>query len=232
MDLMNPIPLPETETGLHELQIAMASVVRGEPLQKTVRYVAGVDAAYGDTSSVAAAVIYDFVNEAIVETQVVQDKTAAAYIPGGFALREVPPTLCALERLVHPVDLIICDGQGVAHPRGFGLACHVGVSFDVPTIGCGKTRLFGEMIGELGAARGSHRPLMAGQRTIGAEVRTQNNVKPVYVSVGHKITLKEAIDWTVRLALRFRLTEPIRAADHACRAALKTIEQDEETHSP
>lgn len=232
MDLINPFPLPETEADLHDLQIAMASGVRSEPLQKTVRYVAGGDVAYGETSSVAAAVIYDAVDDAIIETQIVQDELAAAYIPGGFALREVPPTLCALERLVHPVDLIICDGQGVAHPRGFGLACHVGVSFDVPTIGCGKTRLFGEMIGELGAARGSHRPLMAGQSTIGAEVRTQNNVKPVYVSVGHKITLKEAIDWTVRLAPRFRLTEPIRAADHACRKALIAIGSDEETHSP
>lgn len=231
MDLINLIPLPETEADLHDLQSAMASKVRAEPLQKAVRYVAGVDVAYGETSSVAAAVAYDAVDGAIVETQIEQDELAAAYIPGGFALREVPPTLRVLERLKHPVDLIICDGQGVAHPRGFGLACHVGVSFDVPTIGCGKTRLFGEMIGELGATRGLHRSLMASQSTIGAEVRTQDNVKPLYVSVGHKITLNEAIDWTVRLAPRFRLTEPIRAADHACRAALKAIEQDEETHS-
>jgi deoxyribonuclease V len=109
---------------------------------------------------------------------------------------------------------VICDGQGIAHPRRFGLASHLGVLFDVPCIGCGKTLLLGEHA-PLAHNRGARSPLMDKDETIGAALRTQDGVNPLYISVGHRISLDSACNWILRLAPHYRLPEPIRQADQA-----------------
>jgi deoxyribonuclease V len=116
--------------------------------------------------------------------------------------------------------LIVCDGQGIAHPRRFGIASHLGVLFDVPTIGCAKTRLTGEA-GQPGPQRGSHAPLTDHGEVIGNVLRTQDNVKPIYVSIGHRISLSTACDWILKLSPHYRLPETTRKADQTVRRALK-----------
>ena len=126
----------------------------------------------------------------------------------------------ALAKLKNIPDLIICDGQGYAHPRRFGLACHLGVIFDIATIGCGKTRLLGEH--ELpGENRGDSAPLMDQDEIIGSVLRTQTKIKPIYVSVGHKISLATACDWVLTFSPKYRLPETTRQADQVVRMALK-----------
>src|SRR5512139_3311491 len=130
------------------------------------------------------------------------------------------PAICSLLQQVTVIpDLLICDGQGIAHPRRFGLACHLGVMFDVPTIGCAKTRLLGTGC-EPGMARGDSAVLLDRGEPVGCVLRTCSGVRPVYVSPGHRISVASACEWVLRLAPRFRLPQPLRLADQAARRAL------------
>jgi deoxyribonuclease V len=138
--------------------------------------------------------------------------TAFPYIPGFLSFREIPAVLDALEKLCPMPDLILCDGQGLAHPRRFGLACHLGVLTGIATIGVAKTRFIGEH-SEVGLDRGSWQPLLDKGETVGAALRTQTKVKPVYVSIGHKVNLTAAIDCVLRCAPKYRLPETTRSAD-------------------
>jgi deoxyribonuclease V len=117
-------------------------------------------------------------------------------------------------------DLLICDGQGIAHPRRFGLACHIGLMFDVPTIGCAKTSLVAHDA-EPDAQRGSSAPLLDQGETVGCALRTRSGVKPIYVSPGHRISVQTACEWALRLAARYRIPEPLHLADQAARRGLK-----------
>jgi len=137
-------------------------------------------------------------------------------------LRELPPIALALQQLQITPDLIACDGQGIAHPRRFGLACHLGVLFDVPTIGCGKTRLIGEAETPE-RHRGAAAPLVDHGEIVGSVLRTQDDIKPVFVSVGHKVSLLTACEWVLRLATEFRLPETTRQTDMRVRKALHLI---------
>ncbi len=186
------------------------------------RTVAGLDVAYhGDgTRLAAAAVVLDAATLAVVDTAVALGRPAFDYVPGMFAFREVPALLEALGRLTVRPDVLVCDGHGVAHPRRFGLACHLGVVTGVPTFGVGKTPLVGEWDG-LGPARGAWAPLVDGGEQVGAVVRTRGGVKPVFVSVGHGIGLAGAVALTLALSPRYRLPETTRAADRACRDGLQ-----------
>jgi deoxyribonuclease V len=133
------------------------------------------------------------------------------YVPGLLSFREAPVLLAALETLDTLPDVLLCDGQGFAHPRRFGLACHIGLWLEQPTIGCAKTRLRGHG-GEPGRERGCTVPLCEDDQVIGAIVRTRTAVKPLYVSVGHQITLPQAIEIVLQSAPRYRLPEPLRIA--------------------
>jgi deoxyribonuclease V len=178
-----------------------------------VRRVAGVDVSYdrGSPRLYAAVVVLDARSGEVVECAAARARAVFPYLPGYLSFRELPPLLEAIAKLRRRPDLILCDGHGRAHPRRFGFACHLGVLVDAPSIGCAKSRLVGTHH-EPGRRRGCHARLVDGGDTIGEVVRTQDGVKPVYVSVGHRVSLETARRWVLRLAPRHRLPEPIRAA--------------------
>ncbi|MGB0560385.1 MAG: deoxyribonuclease V [Spirulinaceae cyanobacterium] len=179
-----------------------------------VRYVAGLDAGFDKAQKLtrAAAVVLTFPELERVEAVTAQVSTAFPYVPGYLSFREIPALLAALEKLTTTPDLILCDGQGYAHPRRFGLACHLGVILDCPTIGVAKSRFIGEH-DAVPAAKGQWTPLRDRGETIGAVVRSRLNTKPIYVSIGHRIALETAIDYVLRCTPRYRLPETTRQAD-------------------
>lgn len=179
-----------------------------------IQRIAGVDVAYDKNSNklVAAAVVIDAKTHEIIEQSSAKDVAKFPYVSGLFSFRELPPIIDALNKLQTTPDLIVCDGQGIAHPRRFGLACHLGIIFDIPTIGCAKTCLIGEY-SEPNKTSGSSTPLIDNGEVIGTVLRTQENVKPVYVSCGHRISLKTASEWILKLSPRYRLPETTRLAD-------------------
>jgi deoxyribonuclease V len=184
-----------------------------------VRIVAGVDAWTEPAGERiwAAAVALGVPDLELRESAVVCRQVAVPYVPGFLSFREAPAALAALQCLRIRPDLLLVDGQGTAHPRRFGLACHIGVLAGMPAIGVAKSRLFGRYEPP-GAERGAWTPLVAGDETIGAVLRTRARTQPVFVSVGHRISLGTAIAHVLSCTPTFRLAEPIRLADRLSRA--------------
>ncbi|WP_186001069.1 endonuclease V [Streptomyces sp. IB201691-2A2] len=184
--------------------------------------VTGVDVAYDDERDVvvAAAVVLDASTLDVVAEATAVGQVPFPYVPGLLAFREIPAVVAALEALPCAPGLVVCDGYGLAHPRRFGLASHLGVLTGLPTIGVAKNP-FTFTYEEPGAPRGSASPLLAGEEEVGRALRTQAGVKPVFVSVGHRVTLGTACAHTLHLAPRFRQPETTRHADALCRRALK-----------
>ncbi|SEK85052.1 endonuclease V [Nonomuraea pusilla] len=179
--------------------------------------VAGLDVHYhGDDEVTAAVVVLDAATLDVAEQAVAHGRAAFPYVPGLFAFRELPALVSALERLTVTPDLLVCDGYGLAHPRGFGLACHIGVLTGLPSMGVGKTPFVGESEPPA-PERGSWTPITYGGATVGRAVRTRDGVRPVYVSQGHRISLDTATRQALLLAPRHRIPEPIRRADHLAR---------------
>jgi deoxyribonuclease V len=195
------------------LQEELAPKVRARDDHGDISTVAGVDVSYNKKSPwlYAAAVVLNARTLEIIEKVGTRQKAHFPYVSGYLSFREMPAVSRVLEKLRHRPDLVVCDGQGLAHPRRFGLACHLGVLFDVPAIGCAKTRLIGDFI-EPGKRRGAHRRLLHKGEIVGEVVRTRDGVKPVYVSVGHKVSLQTARKWVLRLAPKYRHPETTRAA--------------------
>jgi len=188
-------------------------VVRGDRLGP-VRRVAGVDVGFeqGGRVTRAAVAVLAWPALELVDRAVARRPTRFPYLPGLLSFREIPAVLEALEALEGPdPDLILCDGQGLAHPRRFGLACHLGLLLDRPTVGVAKTRLVGTHE-EPGPRKGDRAPLRDGEEVIGAVLRTREGVRPLYISIGHRVSLPTAVRWTLACATRYRLPEPIRAA--------------------
>ena len=174
------------------------------------RVVAGADVSYkGDVARAVFVVMRDLEP---VEQVVVDESVPFPYIPGLLSFREIPPLLSAWKRLQTVPDVIIVDGQGIAHPRRFGIASHLGLVLGVPTIGCAKSRLCGEY-DEPGPKRGSWSPLTHRGEQIGAALRTRDGCNVVYVSTGHRVSLESAISVVLACAPRYRLPEPQRLAD-------------------
>lgn len=182
-------------------------------LKSWPKTVAGVDCALSRDKKriIACAVILELPGFEPIETQNAAQKLTFPYIPGLLSFREAPVCIEAVEKLKKEPDLFLVDGQGIAHPRRFGLACHLGLFFDKPTIGCAKSRLTG-CFEEPALEKGSYSPLKKGNEIIGAVVRTRTNVKPVFVSVGNKCQLKDAIKITLNCTTRYRIPEPARLA--------------------
>ncbi len=176
-----------------------------------IRYIAGLDVGLEGEVARGAAIVLSYPNLELVESAIARAPIQFPYVPGYLSFREVPVLVKALESLAITPNLILCDGQGIAHPRRFGLACHVGIVTDIPSIGVGKTRLIG-IHQEPGTDKGSWSKLTHQGETIGAVVRTRANTKPVYVSTGHKISLESAIKWTLKCCPKYRLPETTRSA--------------------
>lgn len=183
-----------------------------------VRLVAGVDAHYDASgrATFAAVAVMRLPGLELEDRATARRSTTFPYVPGLLSFREAPAILDALERLGAAPDLLLVDGQGLAHPRRFGIACHVGVLADLPAIGVAKSRLVGAHE-EPGKERGDRAPLRHRGEVVGVVVRTRANTRPLYVSIGHRISLETAVDYVLRCSLRFRLPEPIREADRLSR---------------
>lgn len=208
------------------LQQQLAAQVEHSDRHAPLRSATGVDVAYAKDSDnlIAAAVTLDLSTLRVIEQVVVEDRARFPYVPGLFSFRELPPLVKALEQLESAPEVIVCDGHGYAHPRRFGLACHVGVLLDIPTLGCGKTLLAGVTRDSLDAARGAQVPLYDGDEVIGAVLRTQDGTRPVYVSTGHRLSLQSSCALVLRLCQDYRLPETTRAADQLVKRALKATQ--------
>jgi len=207
------------------LQRRLARLVRVAPIRGRVGTIAGVDCAFpaGGKSIIAAAVLCDAKSMEVIAAAEAVRPCEFPYVPGLLSFREAPAVIEAVSELPVRPDLLMCDGQGVAHPRGLGLASHVGLWLDIPTIGVAKSRLCGEHRSP-GVRRRCRRRLVYNGRVVGYVVRTRTAVKPLYVSVGHRITLAEAVRWTLRCARSFRLPEPTRKAhQHVTRTRSRRI---------
>ncbi|PLZ97893.1 endonuclease V [Fischerella thermalis CCMEE 5328] len=191
-----------------------AEVITSDQLQQPVQYVAGVDMGFeaDGTISRAAVAVLSFPELELQETSLARRPTSFPYIPGFLSFREIPAVLDALEKIKITPDLILCDGQGIAHPRRFGIACHLGVIVNISSIGVAKSLLVGKHE-ELPDTRGSWQPLIHKGEIVGAVLRTRVGVKPVYVSSGHRISLPTAIDYVLRCTPKYRLPETTRIAD-------------------
>ena len=205
-----------------EIQQEMALRVIHQWSDAPAHLVAAADCAYSGANSlcVAAVAVWDLQSRKEVETVTACSEFRFPYIPGLFAFREAPAVLTALERLGSRPQLLICDGHGIAHPRRFGLASHVGVLAGMPTIGCAKRLLCGTFV-DPDINRGSSSPLIDHGEVIGTALRTRDGVKPVFVSVGHLIDLPTAEQIVLVCTPRFRLPEPLRLAHRCAAEALK-----------
>ena len=182
-------------------------------LSGDIRIVAGADISCtrGDDRLFAAVVLLDAASLDVIEEATYTGKTSIPYIPGLLSFREGPALLRSFEKLRNRPDVILFDGQGIAHPRGFGLAAHMGLILDIPSVGCAKTRLVGTFR-EPGGRRGQLSPLLCNEKRIGAVLRTKDRVKPVFVSQGHRVSLESAVKIVLQCARRYRIPEPIRRA--------------------
>jgi deoxyribonuclease V len=192
--------------------------------------VTGVDVAYDDGRDLvaAAAVVLDAATLTVVEEATATGRVAFPYVPGLLAFREIPTVLAALDSLTAGPGLVVCDGYGRAHPRRFGLATHLGVLTGLPVIGVAKNP-FVHSYGALGPWRGDFVPLLADDgEEVGRALRTQDGVKPVFVSVGHRVSLDGACAHTLELARDHRIPESTRAADALCRRALREAVADQD----
>ena len=189
-------------------------VERRAPAGFAPEVVAGLDAAFprGGRECVAAAVAWSVRERRVVEERVARRPLTFPYVPGLLSFREAPAVLAALSELETPVDALLCDGHGLAHPRRFGLACHLGVLTGMPAVGCAKSVLVGTP-GDVGPARGSKGALEHRGERIGSVLRTRDRVRPVFVSIGHRVDLTSAERLVLACAIGFRLPEPIRRAD-------------------
>ncbi len=190
---------------------------RFEPLDRfgQIKVVAGADMAIDPQRDIAfgGVIVYSFPEMAEVERVWTRRRLSFPYVPGLLSFRETPVLLRAFAKLRHTPDLIFVDGHGYAHPRRFGIATHLGVVLDCPTIGCAKSILVG-VVEDLGNAAGSWAPLVDDSETIGAALRTREAVKPIYVSQGHRVSLQTAIRFTRAVSDGFRIPRPTRDADH------------------
>ncbi len=195
------------------LQEKLTRRVNLSPLRKKPRFVAGLDCALNkDKQQIyAAAVVFSFPQLELVETAAAKSPLVFPYVPGLLSFREAPVCLKAVEQLKHTPDVFLIDGQGVAHPRRLGLASHLGLFLNTPTIGCAKSRLIGTY-DEPKTEKGNFEWLYDKDEKIGAVVRTRTNVKPLFISPGHLCDIDNAIEYTLACTTKYRLPEPTRVA--------------------
>ncbi len=197
-----------------EIQEKLRNQVIQQPLaDDAIHHVAGVDVGFprGKEIARAALAVFDYGSLQLVDQALAEFPVTFPYVPGLLSFREIPVILSALKKLTIMPDMLIIDGHGLAHPRRFGLACHLGVLLDLPAIGCGKSILIGEH-NQLDENRGSFTNLTTNGEIVGGVVRTRDRVKPVYISIGHQVDLPSAIRIILNCGGGYRLPEPTRWA--------------------
>jgi deoxyribonuclease V len=214
------------------LQESLRERVESQDRFGEIRYVAGADVAFDPETEVAFAsvIVFRFPGLEEVERRRARRKLRFPYVPGLLSFRECPVLLAAFARLRIEPDLILIDGHGRAHPRRFGIACHIGILFDTPTIGCAKSRLVGEHQ-EPGAKAGSTTPLMLEGERLGVVLRTRDYVRPIYVTTGHRVSLDSAVGLVKQCMDGFRIPKPTREADHYVRDLRRAYQKSREVES-
>ena len=207
-------PWNVTPEEARQLQNKLRTQVISTDQFGTINTVAGVDIGLKKDTAIASVVVLSFPELQVVDSVVTASPVRFPYIPGLLSFRKTPPLLTAFDQLQTVPDLIIVDGQGIAHPRRFGLASHLGLILDKPTIGCAKSRLWGRYT-EPNTEQGAYTYLTDKEEVIGAAVRTRTNVRVVYVSIGHRISLDSARMWTLACCRGYRLPETTRHAHNA-----------------
>jgi deoxyribonuclease V len=219
-----PVVPPELIEQWKAVQAGLRARMVVAPLAEVPRFVAGVDAAFveatvgpdglaaGDGRVVACALVYDRVENRVVDVAHAVRPLEVPYVPTFLSFREGPAVAEAIGKLTHPFGVACFDGQGYAHPRRCGLATHVGVGLDLPAVGCAKSRLIGTHP-DLGEPAGSSAPLTDNGEQIGLVLRTKNKTNPVYVSVGHRVDLDGAVRVLRACVTKYRIPEPTRLAD-------------------
>jgi deoxyribonuclease V len=203
---------PDTITDAKAIQLALKDKVKIIPLRKDPKFIAGVDAAFLENKVIGVASIFKYPELTHVEDSFTVTDILFPYVPGFLSFREGPAIIEALKGLKIGPDIILFDGQGIAHPKGMGIAAHIGVILDMPAIGCAKSRLVGEYK-DPGIKRGMWSFLKYNNRTVGAVLRTKDNVRPLFVSPGNKIDLRDSIEVVLRCIRKYRIPEPLRRAD-------------------
>lgn len=224
----HPLEVSVREAREWQEELRGEVIERRVPREGSVTRVAGTDISYLRDRRLAlgAAVLLEFPSLRVLEERASVVKVDFPYVPGLLSFRELPALIPALEALEQDPDVILVDGQGVAHPRGFGLASHLGVLAGIPTIGCAKSRLVGEHE-EPGPEVGDWAPLLYKDRVVGAVLRTRLKVKPLYVSVGHLMDLNTALDMVLSCLRGVRLPEPQRRAHAAADASKRAVKAGE-----
>ena len=209
---LNQMKQPEDMAEAKSLQEELKKRLVIAHLRKRPRYLVGVDAAFFGSKVLAAACLFTYPALEPMEDSSVVEEALFPYVPGFLAFREGPAIIRALNKLKRTPDLLLVDGHGIAHPRGIGIASHLGILLDVPAIGCAKSRLIGEYE-KPEQTKGNWSNLEFNSEIIGAVLRTRSYVKPVFVSPGHKIDLAGSIEIVMNCADKYRIPEPLRAAD-------------------
>lgn len=219
------VSFPPTVAEARAVQERLRVSVRQVPIPLArVRLVGAADVTFlGEKEDVAAAVVvFDMATCSVVEEMTAVARTAFPYVPGYLTFREGPAILAACRKLHRKPEVLLFDGHGIAHPRRFGIASHLGVILDVPSVGCAKKRLVGEYR-EPGTRKGSHSPLIHEGKVVGAVVRTRDGIKPVFVSVGHRADLPTAIALVLSLCSRYRMPDPARRAHELTRELRREV---------
>jgi deoxyribonuclease V len=213
MDTPDLHPWNVTYEEAIKIQERLKDKVILKKIDRRINYIAGLDVSYakGGNTVWAGVVVLDFPSLVKIEERWAQSKVSFPYIPGLLSFREIPALLDVLRNIEVEPDLIFCDGQGIAHPRGLGIASHLGVLLRKPTIGCAKSRLVGEF-DPVGEDRGEYVYLRYQNRIIGAVVRTRSRVKPVFISPGYGVVLKDCIRFVLETCPTYRIPEPTRQA--------------------
>lgn len=194
-------------------------IIKSNPIINTkyIKYIAGVDtSSISKTSANSAVVILKYPELELIEYSTAEGYYGFPYIPGLLSFREMPLIISAFRKLKLKPDIIFVDGQGLAHPRRFGLACHLGLLTNIPTIGCAKSVLCGSYE-EVPDIKGGYTYLIHDNEIVGAALRTRQNCKPLFVSVGHLVDLDFSIEWTIKCCSKYRLPEPTRLAHLVCK---------------
>jgi deoxyribonuclease V len=203
---------PEDLKEAKKIQEILRKKVRIISFRKRLEYIAGVDAAFLNKKIIGVACLYRYPDMHLIEEAYAVTEMLFPYIPGFLSFREGPAIINALQDLRKKPDIILFDGQGIAHPKRLGIASHIGVLLNLPTIGCAKSRLIGTYK-EPNLKKGTYSSLLYEEEIVGVVVRTKDNVKPLFVSPGHRIDIQDSMEIVLACSQRYRIPEPLRMAD-------------------